>query len=117
MHRDLDNIRRVLLGCLLYMAGSAILYVFPADLAALGTRLAINEAQQGEVSAAENIGIGRATACISAAQVFGFAGGAFASGYAIVSLGYGALTAIVGAFAVLGLLMFGSVFRPGVVRA
>jgi DHA1 family inner membrane transport protein len=61
MPRDPDNTGRLLLGCLLYSAGSAILYVSPAYLADLGTRLGIDEAQMGELSAAENIGIGLAS--------------------------------------------------------
>jgi predicted MFS family arabinose efflux permease len=61
MPRDSDDTGRLLLGCLLYTAGSAILYVSPAYLADLGTRLGIDEAQMGELSAAENIGIGLAS--------------------------------------------------------
>ena len=61
MVRDFENVRRLVLGCLLYAAGSAILYVFPAYLADLGTKLAIDEARQGQISAAENIGIGLAS--------------------------------------------------------
>jgi DHA1 family inner membrane transport protein len=61
MPRESDDTGRLLLGCLLYTAGSAILYVSPAYLADLGVRLGIDEAQMGEVSAAENIGIGLAS--------------------------------------------------------
>jgi predicted MFS family arabinose efflux permease len=61
MPRESDDSGRLLLGCLLYTAGSAILYVSPAYLADLGTRLGIDEAQMGELSAAENIGIGLAS--------------------------------------------------------
>jgi predicted MFS family arabinose efflux permease len=61
MPRKSDDTGRLLLGCLLYTAGSAILYVSPAYLADLGVRLGIDEAQMGEVSAAENIGIGLAS--------------------------------------------------------
>jgi DHA1 family inner membrane transport protein len=51
----------IVLGCLLYTAGSAILYVLPAYLAEIGTALALNDAQLGGVTAAENIGIGLAS--------------------------------------------------------
>lgn len=61
MEKDLGDTGRLLLGILLYTAGSAILYVFPAYLADIGIRLAIDEAQQGEISAVENIGIGLAS--------------------------------------------------------
>jgi len=61
MEKGPGDIGRLFLGILLYTAGSAILYIFPAYLADLGTRLAIDEAQQGEISAIENIGIGLAS--------------------------------------------------------
>lgn len=61
MPRETDDTGRLLLGCLLYTAGSEILYVSPAYLADLGARLGIDEAQMGELSAAENIGIGLAS--------------------------------------------------------
>jgi len=60
MQRESEN-GELLLGCLLYVAGSAIQYVSPAYLVDLGTRFGINEAQMGSVSAAENIGIGFAS--------------------------------------------------------
>jgi predicted MFS family arabinose efflux permease len=51
----------VLLGSLLYTAGSAILYVLPAYLGELSSQLGINEAQMGSITAAENIGIALAS--------------------------------------------------------
>jgi predicted MFS family arabinose efflux permease len=53
-----SDTRRVLLGCLLYTAGSAILYVLPEYLGELAGRLGLNAAQMGSITAAENIGIG-----------------------------------------------------------
>jgi predicted MFS family arabinose efflux permease len=55
------DIGRLLLGCLLYTAGSAILYVSPAYLADLGVRFHLDEARMGALSAAENTGIGLAS--------------------------------------------------------
>ena len=51
----------MVLGSLLYTAGSAIMYVLPAYLGELSSRLGINEAQMGSISAAENIGIALAS--------------------------------------------------------
>ena len=61
MHEEPNDTGRLLLGCLLYTAGSAILYVSPAYLADLGVRIGIDEARMGALSAAENIGIGLAS--------------------------------------------------------
>lgn len=55
------DLGRIVLGCLLYTAGSAILYVLPAYLAELAAGLGLNDAQLGSVTAAENIGIGLAS--------------------------------------------------------
>lgn len=51
----------MLLGSLLYAAGSAIMYVLPAYLGELSSQLGVNEAQMGSVTAAENIGIALAS--------------------------------------------------------
>ena len=51
----------MVLGSLLYAAGSAILYVLPAYLGELSSQLGLNEAQMGSISAAENIGIALAS--------------------------------------------------------
>jgi predicted MFS family arabinose efflux permease len=61
MRDESNDTGRLLLGCLLYTAGSAILYVSPAYLADLGARFGIDEARMGALSAAENIGIGLAS--------------------------------------------------------
>ncbi len=58
MPKDNSDTGPIVLGCLLYTAGSAIQYVTPAYLSELATRLDLNEAQMGSISAAENIGIG-----------------------------------------------------------
>lgn len=51
----------MLLGALLYTAGSAILYVLPAYLGELSAQLGVSEAQMGSITAAENIGIALAS--------------------------------------------------------
>jgi predicted MFS family arabinose efflux permease len=51
----------LVLGSLLYTAGSAILYVLPTYLTELNTQLGINEAQMGSITGAENIGIALAS--------------------------------------------------------
>jgi predicted MFS family arabinose efflux permease len=58
---DRSDAGQVLLGSLLYAAGSAILYVLPAYLGELSSQLGVNEAQMGSVTAAENIGIALAS--------------------------------------------------------
>lgn len=52
---------QVILGSLLYAAGSAIMYVLPAYLGELAAQLGVNEAQMGSVTAAENVGIALAS--------------------------------------------------------
>jgi predicted MFS family arabinose efflux permease len=59
--RPISETGTIVLACLLYTAGSAFQYITPAYLSDLGARLAINEAQMGSISAAENIGIGLAS--------------------------------------------------------
>jgi DHA1 family inner membrane transport protein len=61
MSRKIPDLARIVLGCLLYTAGSAILYVLPAYLAEIGAGLGLNEAQLGSITAAENLGIGLAS--------------------------------------------------------
>jgi predicted MFS family arabinose efflux permease len=61
MSKDHSDAGLVVLGSLLYTAGSAILYVLPAYLTELSTQLGINEAQMGSITAAENIGIALAS--------------------------------------------------------
>ena len=51
----------MVLGSLLYTAGSAILYVLPAYLGELSAQRGLGEAQMGSISAAENIGIALAS--------------------------------------------------------
>jgi predicted MFS family arabinose efflux permease len=58
---DHSDAGRVVLGSLLYTAGSAILYVLPAYLSELSSHLGINEAQMGSITAAENLGIALAS--------------------------------------------------------
>ena len=52
MPKDNSDTGPIVLGCLLYTAGSAIQYVTPAYLSELATRLDLNEAQMGSISAA-----------------------------------------------------------------
>jgi len=52
---------KIVLGSLLYAAGSAILYVLPAYLSEVSSRLGLNEAQMGSITAAENVGIAMAS--------------------------------------------------------
>jgi predicted MFS family arabinose efflux permease len=61
MVKNDSELGRIMLGCLLYTAGSAILYVLPAYLAEIGTGLGLNDAQLGSITAAETIGIGLAS--------------------------------------------------------
>jgi len=61
MSRQYPELGRIVLGCLLYTAGSAILYVLPAYLAELAAGLGLNDAQLGTITAAENVGIGLAS--------------------------------------------------------
>jgi predicted MFS family arabinose efflux permease len=58
---DPAEVGKVVLGSLLYTAGSAILYVLPAYLGELSARLGLNEAQLGSITGAENIGIALAS--------------------------------------------------------
>jgi predicted MFS family arabinose efflux permease len=51
----------IVLGSLLYTAGSAILYVLPAYLTELSVQLHIDAVQLGSISAAENLGIALAS--------------------------------------------------------
>jgi predicted MFS family arabinose efflux permease len=51
----------VILGSLLYTAGSAFQYVTPAYLGEISTQLGINEAQMGSITAAENVGVALAS--------------------------------------------------------
>jgi DHA1 family inner membrane transport protein len=61
MSRQQSELGLIVLGCLLYTAGSAILYVLPGYLSEIGTALALDDAQLGAMTAAENIGIGAAS--------------------------------------------------------
>jgi predicted MFS family arabinose efflux permease len=53
-----DDRRFVVLGCLLFVAGSAIFYMMPAYLALVGGRLSLDAAQLGTLAAAESLAIG-----------------------------------------------------------
>jgi MFS transporter, DHA1 family, inner membrane transport protein len=54
---DADS-RLLLLGCLLFVAGSAVFYMFPPYLAQIGGRFSLNPAQLGTLAAVESLGIG-----------------------------------------------------------
>ena len=83
MPRNNSETGRIVLGSLLYTAGSAVQYVTPAYLSALSARLGFNEAQMGSISAAENVGIGLASLVIAL-----WAGG--------MNRRFGAIAAVVG---------------------
>ena len=61
----MPNIRsdrgRIVLGSLLYTAGSAFQYVTPAYLGEISARFGINEAQMGGITAAESVGVALAS--------------------------------------------------------
>lgn len=50
--------RLLLLGCLLFVAGSAVFYMFPPYLAQIGARFSLDPAQLGTLAAVESLGIG-----------------------------------------------------------
>jgi DHA1 family inner membrane transport protein len=53
-----SDLRILLLGCLLYVAGSAIFYVMPAYLTFVGNRLSLNAEQIGSLASVESLAIG-----------------------------------------------------------
>ena len=53
-----DDARHEFLGCLLFVAGSAIFYMMPAYLALVGGRLALDSAQLGTLAGVESLAIG-----------------------------------------------------------
>ena len=55
------DFRLLLLGCLLFVAGSGLFYMFPPYLAQIGARFSLGPAELGTLAAVESLGIGIAS--------------------------------------------------------